>query len=278
MFEGRTLLIATKHKKEQVIAPTLEAVLRVVCITPQDFDSDQFGTFTGEIERTFDPITTARKKCEWAMEKYQVDLAIASEGSFGPHPEAFMVPANEERLLLLDHKYSLEITAVTLTTKTNFNGAAITNKEALTAFAKQALFPSHALILRKSKNNADDVIKGITNWDDLYHHFDDYHSKFGKVYAETDMRAMFNPTRMQVIEQTTQKLLQKIQSQCPQCQTPGFDVTQVIKGLPCAFCGLPTSSVLSMVKTCKACSHHQTEKHPQGKTTEDPMFCNVCNP
>lgn len=278
MFGGRTLLIATKHKKEQVIAPTLEAVLRVVCITPQDFDSDQFGTFTGEIERTFDPITTARKKCEWAMEKYQVDLAIASEGSFGPHPEAFMVPANEERLLLLDHKYNLEITAVTLTTKTNFNGAAITDREALTAFAKQALFPSHALILRKSKNNADAVIKGITDWHELYSHFDEYSSKYGKAYVETDMRAMFNPTRMQVIEQTTQKLLQKIQSQCPQCQTPGFDVTQVIKGLPCAFCGLPTTSILSWVKTCKVCSHHQTEKYPQGKTTEDPMFCNVCNP
>lgn len=278
MFGGRTLLIATKHKKEQVIAPTLEAVLRVVCITPQDFDSDQFGTFTGEIERTFDPITTARKKCEWAMEKYQVDLSIASEGSFGPHPEAFMVPANEERLVLLDRKYNLEITAVTLTTKTNFNGAAITNREALTAFAKQALFPSHALILRKSKNNADAVIKGIIDWNELYSHFDDYSSKYGETYVETDMRAMFNPTRMQVIEQTTQKLLQKIQSQCPQCQTPGFDVTQVIRGLPCAFCGLPTTSVLSLVKTCKVCSHHQTEKYPQGKTTEDPMFCNVCNP
>jgi hypothetical protein len=278
MFEGRTLLIATKHHKEQVIAPTLEAALRVVCITPQDFDSDQFGTFTGEIERAFDPITTARKKCEWAMEKYQVDLAVASEGSFGPHPEAFMVPANEERLLLLDHKNNLEITTVTLTTKTNFNGAAITNREALTAFAKQALFPSHALILRQSKNNADAVIKGITNWDDLYQHFDDYSSKFGNAYVETDMRAMFNPTRMQVIEQTTQKLLQKIQSHCPQCQTPGFDVTQAIKGLPCAFCGLPTKSVLSLVKTCKVCSHQQTEKYPQGKTTEDPMFCDICNP
>ena len=51
MFEGRRLLIATKHKKEQVIAPILEEGLGVQCFVPENYDSDIFGTFSGEIDR-----------------------------------------------------------------------------------------------------------------------------------------------------------------------------------------------------------------------------------
>jgi hypothetical protein len=62
MFKGRSLLIATKHKKEEVIAPIFERELGVKCFVSADFDTDELGTFSGEIERKFDPITTARKK------------------------------------------------------------------------------------------------------------------------------------------------------------------------------------------------------------------------
>ena len=67
MFKNRNLVIATKHGKELVIAPILEKELGVKCFLPLNFDSDELGTFTGEIEREDDPITTARKKCLKAM-------------------------------------------------------------------------------------------------------------------------------------------------------------------------------------------------------------------
>jgi hypothetical protein len=51
MFEGRRLLIATKHHKEQVIAPVFEKELAVQCFTSDEFDTDSLGTFSGEIER-----------------------------------------------------------------------------------------------------------------------------------------------------------------------------------------------------------------------------------
>ena len=50
MFLGRKLFIATKHKKETVIAPIIEVALGVVCFTNLDFDTDILGTFCGEIE------------------------------------------------------------------------------------------------------------------------------------------------------------------------------------------------------------------------------------
>ena len=77
IFDGRKLVIATKHKKENVIAPLLEQYLSVKCIVPEDFDTDELGTFTGEIERKDDALSTVRQKCLLAMEQTQVEL--------GPH-------------------------------------------------------------------------------------------------------------------------------------------------------------------------------------------------
>ncbi|CAN5510883.1 hypothetical protein BH10BAC4_BH10BAC4_23470 [soil metagenome] len=104
MFKGRNLIIATKHQKEKVIAPIVQKYLGVNCIVAENFDTDIFGTFTGEVERADDPIITARKKCLRAMELTGADLAIASEGSFGAHPNFFFVPADDEIILLMDQK------------------------------------------------------------------------------------------------------------------------------------------------------------------------------
>ena len=99
IFEGRRLVIATKHHKETVIAPLLEQHLGVQCFVPNDFDTDALGTFTGEVARKEDALSTARQKCLLAMQKTNCDLGIASEGSFGPHPSIFMAHADNEFLI-----------------------------------------------------------------------------------------------------------------------------------------------------------------------------------
>ena len=111
IFKGRKLLIATKHEKEKVIAPILEKELGVKCFVVKNFDTDKLGTFTGEIDRIDDPITTVRNKCIMAMELMNCDLAIASEGSFGAHPTIYFVPADDEFLIFIDKKNGLEIIA-----------------------------------------------------------------------------------------------------------------------------------------------------------------------
>ncbi|MEO8416380.1 MAG: DUF6671 family protein [Ginsengibacter sp.] len=90
MFENRILVIATKHKKEKIIAPLFEAAFGIKCFAPENFDTGSLGTFTGEIERKEDPITTMRNKCLQAMQISNFDLGVASEGSFGPHPTVFL--------------------------------------------------------------------------------------------------------------------------------------------------------------------------------------------
>ncbi len=278
MFHGRKLLVATKHEKERAISPVLQQSLGVDCFVAEGFDTDAFGTFSGEVERKDDPLTTVRAKCLEAMTLCDCDLGIASEGSFGAHPYLFFLQANEEILMLIDRKHNLEITVRELSTETNFGGEDLFTESELTEFAGRALFPSHGLILRKAKNEATDVVKGITDWGQLYSTFRRLQQKHGVVYVETDMRAMFNPTRMSVIEKAVQKLVEKISSCCPQCHAPGFSVTQVTEGLPCDWCRFPTQSALSYSYECQLCAYVQEEKHPNGKTSEDPMYCNLCNP
>ena len=278
MFKGRQLLIATKHAKQMVMASILEKSLGVITYTPELFDTDVLGTFTGEVERTDDPLTTLRKKCSLAAEQFNYDLVVASEGSFGPHPTLFFASADDELIMCLDTKNNLEIVARELSVETNFNGSIITTTDQLDAFADKVLFPEHALILRDAKHSNKTIIKGITDRDTLYKAFNEIIAKYGTAYAETDMRAMYNPGRMRVIEAATLQLVKKMQSLCPQCSTPGFDVTSATRGLPCGFCHTPTRSVLSYTYSCVKCNFTQEEMYPDKKLFEEQMYCDVCNP
>ncbi|MCH6199585.1 hypothetical protein MMU07_08345 [Aquiflexum sp. LQ15W] len=278
MFQGRRLLIATKHKKERVIGPLVEKALGVSCFVTQNFDSDVLGTFTGEVDRKHDPITTARQKCLMAMEMTDCDLGIASEGSFGQHPSLFFVNADEEFLIFIDKKNNLEIISRELSAETNFDGREIQTEEGLFDFANSVGFPSHGLILRKGREENTEIFKGITDEKQLVEVFRKLHQKYGSLYVETDMRALYNPTRMGVIEVATKKLLDKISSLCPQCRMPGFGITDAKSGLKCSLCGSPTRSTLSYIRQCLHCHYFEEEIFPHKKTEEDPMYCDFCNP
>lgn len=277
LFAGRKLLIATKHRKEKVIAPPLEAALGVNSFVPGDFDTDALGTFTGEVEREADPLSTAREKCRRAMEHSGCDLAVASEGSFGSHPFIFFARADEEWLVLIDRKNDLEIVARELSTDTNFNGETVRTEEELTAFAKTAGFPSHGLILRTEEDSTAGLRKNITSWDSLKKSFRELIALHPEIYVETDMRAMYNPTRMSVIEKATLKLVEKIRSCCPQCNSPGFAITQAQPGLPCSWCRQPTRSTLYYLYSCVKCDYTSKKRNSE-KEAEDPMYCDYCNP
>jgi hypothetical protein len=278
MFQGRKLLIATKHQKERVIAPILEKELGVHCFVNEDFDTDVLGTFTGEIERKLDPISTVREKCLRAMDLSQCDLGVASEGSFGSHPTIFFTSADDEFLIFIDKKNHLEIIVRELSISTNFDGKQIESEHDLLAFAAHVQFPTHALILRKSKESQVEIHKGITDIEVLKNTFMHLQSTYHSVYAETDMRAMYNPMRMEVIKKAAEALVKKIQSLCPECQTPGFGITDSRKGLKCELCGGPTKSTLSIIYTCQHCQFQKEDMYPHNKTTEDPTYCDFCNP
>lgn len=277
IFKDRKLLIATKHKKELVIEPILEDALGVIGCVKRQFDTDKFGTFSGEVERTDSALETARKKCMEAVKNTQYDLVLASEGSFGPHPDYLFLPANEELLVLIDLKHGIEISARTISTETNFNGEYIKSKEALDKFLEKVNFPTHGVIIRDT-NNPKLIYKGIKSRKKLYGLYRQLSAWSDTVKIETDMRAMHNPTRMKVIEQCTKKLLEKVQSLCPECDMPGFSVHKAVPGLPCEICETPSKGIKQLIYTCQKCAYSKDLQYPNQKTHQNPMYCDICNP
>jgi hypothetical protein len=278
MFSGRDLIIATKHKKEKVITPLIRDALGVNCLTIPDLDTDLLGTFSGEFQRLGNPLETLRKKCLLAIDTYNCDLLIASEGSFGPHPLMPFVAADDEWLMLMDRRNDLEIVVREISTETNFNAKTVLTENELLEFAHSVHFPSHALILKAAKDDFSGMQKGIQNEQELVEAFHRLYAYKKSVYVETDMRAMYNPSRMKVIESATHKLIAKINSSCPQCQFPGFDVVEVIPGLRCEVCHCATSSTLKHKLQCARCKYTEELLYPKGKKVENPMYCDYCNP
>jgi hypothetical protein len=273
-FADRTMVIASMHGKEAAIAPVFYEKLSVYSGIPAGFDTDTFGTFTGEKVREADPYTTCRTKCLAALAHTGADLAIASEGSFGPHPEIPFIPCDEEWLVLIDRKNDLEIGAYERSLATNYGQITVHSLDELNQFARRVQFPSHSIILR----TAQEIIKGINEAAVLRSEFLRLLKSGQPVSAETDMRAMHNPSRMKVIAEAAGKLIDNILSACPQCEAPGFVVTRQRPGLPCGLCRQATQVTLAAIRQCQKCGFTREVFHPRGITVADPMYCDYCNP
>ncbi len=275
IFNGRKVVIATKHQKEQVIGPALQEAFGMEYIVSEKLDTDLLGTFTGEVERVLTPVEAARQKCILALAECDADFAIGSEGSFGPHPTLYFLPADEEILLLVDRKRELEIAIKNTSLQTNYASFELGGELDLSDFLQQVKFPSHGVHVKSSETYVE---KGIKSEDLLNQSIQEAVNRFGTYTLETDMRAMNNPTRMSVIEELVGKLVEKMKSCCPTCQRPGFSPTDVIRGLVCSCCSLPTKSVKSLIYSCEGCHYTTCVDFPDSKTMEDPMFCDFCNP
>ena len=279
LFRGRSLLISSKHGKHQSMAKSLESAFGVNVVHDLEIDTDQFGTFAGDVERRMDAISALKVKCLFGMDLYGFDLGVATEASFGPHPSFLWSNAHEEFIILIDRLNNLEIVEKTTTLETNFNHIVVSEWSELLEFGKKVKFPSHALILKaKDKMGDDHYIKGIQDEDSLRIAFESLMDISLEVHAETDMRAMNNPTRLKVISELCLRLIEKVLSTCPQCAKPGFGDVSFRGGLPCESCGNPTNSVLSKLTKCSDCGFETELLNPNNRFFEEPMFCDFCNP
>ncbi|WP_016951080.1 DUF6671 family protein [Anabaena sp. PCC 7108] len=282
LFNNRVAVLATMHHKEKVIAPILQQELGIKVIVPDNFNTDVFGTFTRDIKRPGTQIAAAKLKADKAIEITGETLAIASEGSFAPHPSFPYIYANREIIVFLDQENDLEIIGEVFSTETNFNHQVVNSLEEAEEFALKVGFPEHGLVISFEKRDCktSEIIKGITTEDKLRESVNLalVNSASGSFYIETDMRALYNPQRMKNIEKATQDLLNKINSCCPKCSTPGFAITESIKGLPCASCYQPTVQIYAVVYQCQKCNFIEQKLFPDGINSADPSLCNYCNP
>ena len=279
-FAGRVGVLATMHGKEQVIVPLLSEALGIALTVPQDFDTDRFGTFTGDVPRTGSQVEALRAKAVAATEKYGLTIGVASEGSFSPHPLLPFATLNLELVLLLDREMQLEVIGEAATTETNYARRAVKSFAEALEFAYQSGFPAHGMVVKAHElhNQPEDLAKGLNTEARLEQAVQLALAKSteGKVYVETDMRAHFNPLRMLCIAEATRNLVDKVYNLCPACGWPGRAKT-VVRGLPCGLCGEATEQVQGVEYSCSRCGH-KTYEADLTRMAADPRWCAHCNP
>lgn len=277
-YKNREVALLTQHGKESVLAPILKESIGCIVTKVEGYDTDLLGTFSRDIPRAGSQIDAARKKARIGMDLARLPLGLASEGSFGPDPFAGMFPWNVEILIWIDNESGIEVVAMAQG-KSNQAHLLTDSWEEAEAFAQQAGFPQHHLIVRPESENDPRIRKGITNWADFQASFADAlkMSENHRAYIETDMRAHVNPTRMENIKTASEELARKLSSACPACGTPGYWIVERLEGLPCKRCGQPTREIRAEVYGCCKCAHRVTVERCDSEYA-DPGRCDHCNP
>lgn len=283
-YNGVKAAMATRHGKHHVVGTALAAEVGMQLVLAEDVDTDQLGTFTGEIPRRGTPLETAFRKAELALEATGLSCAVASEGSFGPHPVVPMVACGQEYLVFLDTERDLRVVERQIT-ETNFAHHTTTAFDAATQrFCDRIGFGPHAVIVRPH-TPADDqtpqpLRKGIQERAALAEAIEECAaaSACGRARVETDMRAHLNPTRMRQIGLLADALATRLATLCPACAAPGYGTIDHESGLPCRWCGEPTELHRAVIHGCARCPHRTTSPRADGLTRADPGHCLSCNP
>lgn len=279
-YYGCCVLLTTKHSKSIALTPPFEKIIGAG-VLEYVVDTDQLGTFSGEVERKGSALDCARRKCEWSIKNLNSEYALASEGSFIPHPFIPLIPSNRETLYFIDRVREFHLHVTDITTNTNYQRHEVSSIDDLKFFAEKALFPSHALIVRPFPREIEGpIFKGINNKADLEAAYLECRkfSPKNKVWIETDMRAHLNPTRMKFIENLGKTLALRLTKLCPDCGTPGWGKVKVQTGLPCSLCNLPTEEIKAEIYGCSKCKFNQFISLKNNRKKALPEFCGFCNP
>jgi hypothetical protein len=277
-FFGKSIVLASKHQKLELIKPVFDEL--IACeLFEAEIDTDQLGTFTGEITRTAPPRETAILKARLGMEATSTPIGIASEGSIGSDPLIPFIHSDIEHMVLVDDVNdivisevyrSLDITAATITAAPGAN---------IDDFLRKADFPNHGLIVRPNDKQFAKAIKGITELKHLTESINSIseHSPDGLVVIESDFRAHFSPSRQKNIQHLAKLLALRVTQCCPECDCPGWGRVGYEKGLKCSDCGLFNPEVIRQeILGCVKCEYQEAGEILESSLS--PARCDFCNP
>lgn len=277
-YSKKKIVLTSKHKKLNQIKPAFDKFFDCE-LFELSLDTDQLGTFSGEIERTASPHDMAIKKARLGMNETGLSIGIASEGSVGPDPIFPFIYSDVEHLVLVDDLHGIVISETYRSFEITFASEKVAPGEDLASFIAKADFPNHGLIVRPNTQIKSNCIKGISNLQDLTDAIT-ISSKLSPdelVVIESDLRAMHSPSRQANIEKVANLLALKASQLCPKCHTPGWGRVGYEKGLICSECGLENESALRQeILGCPKCQHSDL-----GKVIAlnlEPAKCSYCNP
>jgi len=275
--------LTTRHGKQRALARPFRSGLGAELLL-SDCDTDQLGTFSGEVERSADALSTCRRKVELGLERSGLNLGVASEGSFGPHPAVPLLSAGLELLVFIDRERQLEVVEQRLELRTNHSRFRLEPGADPGPWLERIGFPSHAVIVRPEADPPMPCVKGIQNRAALEQAIAHCRSAAAgadpaaPLVLDTDMRAHLNPSRMASIRRLGFRLVRRLASTCPACSAPGWGRTGSRPGLPCSWCGSPTELVAREIWSCVVCDHSEERPRADGRLQADTGHCPYCNP
>jgi len=261
----KTAALLSKHRKSQQLAPVLYEI-GIELVEIDFFDTDQLGTFAGEVERRLSPSECALVKAKKAAELSGLNVGLGSEGSFGGGPMGGLLNWNQEIVCLYQQAPELIIYA-SAEGPTALRSIKADNLDAL--ISKMSDFEQQRWIVRC----ADGILKGLSQTEVIALH----QAAFTEwpVVLEPDLRAMHSPLRQIMIQKAALNLAERLQSRCPHCDAVDFWPDEREFGPACQLCGYPTNEVKSLVTNCKSCGYKASETLLE---TGNERFCDQCNP
>lgn len=276
MYSGSKAILTSKHQKLAVIAPAFAQIgLEVIELT---LDTDQLGTFSGEVERLTSPLETARAKARLGMAETGEKLGIASEGSIGPDPLIPFAISNIEVMVFIDDERGLEISETLRSLDISHGSISASAGQDLTDFLEKVGFPEQALIVRPDAEKRS-WQKGIDTEAKLIQAVAQAAgaSSNSLAHLECDYRAMYSPSRRANIALLAEKLAIRVGTNCPSCKAPGWGKLNFERGLTCSGCGeLDPAAPRAELSCCVNCDYTEIKKHLQESL--NPAACQRCNP
>jgi hypothetical protein len=275
-YRGAKAVIATKHNKGILVAPTFSKHLDL-SVEEVSVDTDELGTFSGEVERVGTVREVVIKKAELGISVSGNPIGIASEGSIGADPLLPFINSDIELMALVDQERALVIIESLRSTEIIAQTVKISKDSDITNFLTRADFPNHALILRSEDKPVSFCVKGISDMKALDQAILNGLKDFPTLILENDLRAHCSPSRQKNIAALAEKLALRLTHLCPECRAPGWGVIGHRKGLPCQECGEVAEGALAQeILGCGRCEF--TELGKSLAQSIDPAQCQLCNP
>ncbi|MBQ1782602.1 MAG: hypothetical protein II007_03020 [Gammaproteobacteria bacterium] len=275
-YQGRPVLVATRHGKADPLQRPFGRCLGVNLWSPADLDTDRFGTFSGEVARPGSPEAMLHAKIQLARAEYDAPLALASEGSYGPHPWLPGAALGQEWLLWQDAEQNLTVMEQLWTLRVHYGAYDVSSVAELRPAMQRCGWPQLALTLATSQPGLP-VYKALRDLSEIEQCWQQLQAASGSaVVVATDMRAHLHPGRQRAIGRLGARLAHRLACSCPACGRPGFGRWQWQHGLPCADCDSPTSQRWRRWLRCDHCGHGQPQSAVA--TSADPRWCPRCNP
>lgn len=272
-YAGRTIVFGTMHGKERLAANAFAHRLDATVIAPDHFDTDQLGTFAGDVARTLSPLTAATVKARLGMQITGLPYGLASEGSFA---SSLIGVETTEILVFVDADRGLEIVEQSFGSSELLVGRPVDTVGDALAYAETIGFPHQGVLLQARHDCGVVIHKSIGTTAALAelaaHALDEEMA----LTVLPDHRAHRSPARAERIALLCDRMARRLATRCPECATPGFGLVDVERGLPCAMCGNLTAAIAADVIGCAVCG--ERHRRPRAVRSADPAGCDHCNP